>query len=213
MNFRHNRAFTLVEIIVSLAVFAIVAVVALGALLKIIDTNKKAQTLQSALTNLSFSLESMSRQLRVGSVYDCEPDGTVTLIPIDTVTPKSCPIGNGQMIIFQSSQILTTGAQTCNPYIAYRFLNDSVYSGSPLLLEEAEQTDCTDNVLGDSKSAFAPIISPNNVTLSSYELGVTYDQNTSPFPEAYIRLSGYAGVREKDKTYFDLQTAVSARIP
>ena len=48
-----HRGFTLIEIIVSLGLFAIVAIVAAGALLKILDSNKKAQSIQNTMTNLS----------------------------------------------------------------------------------------------------------------------------------------------------------------
>ncbi len=73
-----SRGFTLVEMIVSLMIFSIVAVVALAALVKIIDANNKAQTIQAAVTSLSFSLDSMSRELRTGSNIHCmfHSDGT-----------------------------------------------------------------------------------------------------------------------------------------
>ena len=66
---RNSQAFSLVEMIVSMAIFSVVAVIALGALTKIIASNRKAQSLQSSITNLNFMLDSMSRELRVGAYY------------------------------------------------------------------------------------------------------------------------------------------------
>ena len=77
------RGFTLVEMIVSLGIFAVVAVVALGALVRIMTANQKAQTLQSAMTNISFALESMSRELRSGITYHCDYDTTTGLYEND----------------------------------------------------------------------------------------------------------------------------------
>jgi prepilin-type N-terminal cleavage/methylation domain-containing protein len=64
-----QKGFTLVEIMVSLAIFSVVMVVALGAFLKIVDVNKRAQSIESAVNNLNFTMEAMSRELRTGSQY------------------------------------------------------------------------------------------------------------------------------------------------
>lgn len=65
------RGFTLVELMVSLAVFSIVMTVSVGTLLVLVDLNAKAQALYSASTNLSFALDSMSREMRTGYRYNC----------------------------------------------------------------------------------------------------------------------------------------------
>lgn len=67
-----KKGFTLIEIIVSMAIFSVVMVVALGAFLKIVDVNKRAQTVEAAVNNLTFVVESMSRELRTGQVYDVD---------------------------------------------------------------------------------------------------------------------------------------------
>jgi prepilin-type N-terminal cleavage/methylation domain-containing protein len=71
--------FTLVEMMVSLAIFAIVIVISVGSLLVMIDLNAKAQALYSATTNLSFALDSMTRELRTGYHYFCDPGLMVAL--------------------------------------------------------------------------------------------------------------------------------------
>ena len=64
-----KQGFSLIEIMVSLAIFAIVVVVATGALLSTIDATKKAQATQTVLTNLNLALEGMTREIRTGSEY------------------------------------------------------------------------------------------------------------------------------------------------
>lgn len=63
--------FSLIEMIVSLGVFAIVVTTAVGALLMIISANKQIQNQQSVMTNLSFALDSMTREMRTGYSYYC----------------------------------------------------------------------------------------------------------------------------------------------
>lgn len=66
-----SRGFTLIELMVSLTVFSIVMVVSVGTLLIMIDSNAKAQALYSSSVNLSFALDSMTRELRTGYKYEC----------------------------------------------------------------------------------------------------------------------------------------------
>lgn len=67
-----QSGFSLVEMIVSLALFSIVVVIAIGALLALIATNKQLQGEQSVMTNLSFALDSMTREIRTGTHYFCD---------------------------------------------------------------------------------------------------------------------------------------------
>ena len=59
-----NKGFTLIEMIMSVAVFTVVALIAAGALLAIADANRKAQAFKSVVNNLNFALESVARNLR-----------------------------------------------------------------------------------------------------------------------------------------------------
>lgn len=69
---RTQSGFTLVEMIVSLAVFSIVITISVGALLVLIASNEQLQKEQSVMTNLSFAIDSMTREMRTGTAYWCE---------------------------------------------------------------------------------------------------------------------------------------------
>ncbi len=101
-----NQGFTLVEMIVSLAIFAIVATVAIGALLVLVGTNQRLQGEQSVMTNLSFALDSMTREIRTGAAYYCAAEATNTSLSsifnpnsdIDSIlqlSTRDCASGNG----------------------------------------------------------------------------------------------------------------------
>ncbi|MCA9358724.1 type II secretion system protein [Candidatus Kaiserbacteria bacterium] len=67
-----QSGFTLIEMIVSLALFSTVITVSVGALLTLIATNQDLQNEQTVMTNLSFALDSMTRELRTGTNYYCD---------------------------------------------------------------------------------------------------------------------------------------------
>src|SRR3989344_1317808 len=66
-----QKGFTLVEMIVSAGLFAVVMLVSVTALLSLVDANRKTQALHSVMNNLNIALDSMVRSLRMGSVYHC----------------------------------------------------------------------------------------------------------------------------------------------
>jgi prepilin-type N-terminal cleavage/methylation domain-containing protein len=209
-----RRGFTLVEIIVSLGIFAVVATVALGALVKIIGANKKAQTIQATVTNINFALDAMSREIRVGRNYYCVsgPGSSFTRTTLDQeyTSATKCPAGvsnnsNGTIVAFLSSKIdrITTPNSPCNLIYAYLFEYNS--SSNTYTLKKAEQPSC-----GSNAYTFESILDPN-VTLTGYYVRVVAADANS-FPRATLRISGYAGVLEKEKTFFDVQTTLSARV-
>jgi prepilin-type N-terminal cleavage/methylation domain-containing protein len=81
-----KKGFTLVEVLVATALFTVVMVVAVSALLVILDANRKAQNISNTINNTFFSFETMTRLLRTGSGYHCGTSGVIT-------TPQDCAQG------------------------------------------------------------------------------------------------------------------------
>ena len=71
MSYTKQSGFTLIEMIVSLAVFSFVVTIAIGALLMLMSASKRLQGEQSVMTNLSFALDAMTREIRTGTFYYC----------------------------------------------------------------------------------------------------------------------------------------------
>lgn len=96
INFSKNKktGFTLIEMMVAVFVFSIVMVLATGAIFSIISANKTSQALKSVMDNLSSALDSMSREIRYGTVYHC---GSVSSGNYDR---KSCPEGTSDDTTF-----------------------------------------------------------------------------------------------------------------
>lgn len=82
---RYTRGFTLIEMLISIALFAIIMVMAVGSLLSIIDANRQAQAKKTVVNNLHFALENMTRSIRTGSYFHCD-------IEVGDITePRDCP--------------------------------------------------------------------------------------------------------------------------
>jgi len=70
------RGFTLVEMLVSVAIFTFVMLIATAAIFTVVAANKKTESLKSVMDNLDFALESMTRNIRTGYGYACVDTGT-----------------------------------------------------------------------------------------------------------------------------------------
>ncbi len=66
-----NKGFTLIEVLVSLALFSVVMLVGMGALLTVVDANAKAQATQSVMNNLNIAIDGMMREMRMGTNFRC----------------------------------------------------------------------------------------------------------------------------------------------
>lgn len=65
-----NKGFSLIELMVAVSIFAIVMVISMGAILTVVNGNKKNQSMQVAINNLNFAVESMTRSIKTGYAYD-----------------------------------------------------------------------------------------------------------------------------------------------
>jgi prepilin-type N-terminal cleavage/methylation domain-containing protein len=66
-----KSGFTLIEMIVSLALFTIVSTVTVGALLSLIGGNQRLLKQQTLTSSAIFSLDNMTREIRTGNYYYC----------------------------------------------------------------------------------------------------------------------------------------------
>jgi type II secretory pathway pseudopilin PulG len=83
----NTAGFTLIEILVSLGIFIVAMTLISGAVLSVLDLNRKAQSEKTAIDNLSFALESMGRTIRFGTNFHCSAS-----TPLDS--PQNCSNGS-----------------------------------------------------------------------------------------------------------------------
>lgn len=95
-----TRGFTLIEIMVAVSIFAIVMLIGVGALLTMVEVNKRAQGINSVMNNLNAAIEQMSRSIRVGSTYYCG-DSSVSPSPLILAQPQDCSLSGGLLLAFE----------------------------------------------------------------------------------------------------------------
>lgn len=78
------RAFTLIEMMVSISIFTIIVTIGTGALLVLSDAYRKAQAEKDAVETLEFVLESISREIKIGTDYSCDSGSTTNCPAGDT---------------------------------------------------------------------------------------------------------------------------------
>lgn len=192
--------FSLIELMVSLSIFSIVMTISLGTLLTLIDANTKAQALSSSMTNISFALDSISRNLRTGKDYYCAGD-------IDTGHDElhddyngvnDCPNGN-TVIVF-------TPGLNSEDRIAYR-LNEADHQ-----IEQWVDVNGPDDT-------WVPITSntpPGAVTINEFTITVVGSDPVSLSdevqPQIAILIDGEVDAGLPEPTEFRVQTNITQRI-
>ncbi len=188
---KHNKThgFSLIEIMVSLSVFAMVMVASVGALLTIVDANAKAQALYSAMTNLSFAVDSIGRNIRTGYNYLClsSGDNRLNLSSLPSGS-DDCTNGNDAIVFTREKDGYRVG---------YR-LNGS-------MLEQRE-------VGGGNDTDWLPITAEATI-ISNFDVvveGSTAGDEEQPV--ASILIEGAVNNGLDIDTKFTLQTKVTQRI-
>ncbi|HTK33375.1 MAG TPA: type II secretion system protein [Candidatus Paceibacterota bacterium] len=201
-----KRGFTLIEIIVSLGIFSIVAVIAVGALVRVTSANKQAQAIQSGVNNVSFILDAISREMRVGTAFKC-----VTGPDLYTNTPSNlngtCSSGTGgdAIISFNPSNTDPSGGELVYAYLFH------VSSDGIVTIFKAEETSTGQGInIGGNSAPFFPVTS-SGVKIQDYKVGVYGGTGSTPYSWVFIRLYGYVGTKVKDQSVFDVQTSISER--
>lgn len=168
------RGFSLIELIVAVALFAVVMVVAIGALLALVTANRKARALESVMNNLNITLDGMVRSMRMGTYYHCDS----TLIPDTSSADGDCAEGGTTFSFapFGSDE----GAQ--NQRVAYSFQNGQLWrseTGGP-----------------DAIAVTAPEVDIQEMTF--YVVGTERRDTTQP--KVVIVVKGTAGAEKVNTT-------------
>jgi hypothetical protein len=77
-----------------------VMLIGVGALLTMVEVNKRAQGINSVMNNLNAAMEQMSRSIRVGATYYCG-DTSIAPSPLLLSTPRDCALTGGLLLAFE----------------------------------------------------------------------------------------------------------------
>lgn len=96
-QFAGQRGFTLIETMVSVAIFVVVALIVTSVFITIVDANRKAQSIRLVMDNLNFSIDAMALRMREGTDYTC----TDTWFQVcEQVSFRTAGEGAGQTVVY-----------------------------------------------------------------------------------------------------------------
>ena len=194
-----TKGFSLIELLVSMALFIVVLTIGIGALLVLISTNLKAQNMQEAVGNVQFALDSMAREIRTGYSYYCT-SSTPASTPggVEDVSP--CSRGT-YLSVIEGGASLTEGQDFSSKRIEYR------YNASSRAIERR---------IPSQSSTWVRLTSPS-VYINSMHFNVngTAQKQTSSDesqPNVTIFISGTVTGISNTSSTFTLQTTVTQRV-
>jgi len=107
-----TAGFTIVEMMVSLALFTIVMTIATGSFLSLIGGSSQLRGEQTVMTSLNFALDSMTRDIRTGTRYYCGSPSDIEDINNggggnDLTSTKDCTTGSDRFSFVESGNSLS----------------------------------------------------------------------------------------------------------
>lgn len=180
-----KKGFTLIEIMVAVALFSVVMMVGVGSLLTVVEANRKAQALQSVTTNLNFALENMSRTIRTGTHYHCGSGGNIE-------EPQDCANGDS--------------------YFVFEGFEGDTSSSADQIVYRLNGTQVERSLSGGAVDTFVPLTAPE-IVVEKFAVYVFGAEDTDLLqPEVVLILQGEASTSPRSTTEFDIQTSVTQRI-
>lgn len=125
-TFPPTRGFTLVELLVTMAIFITIITIATGALFSAQAVNVRLEQTQVILDEANMAIETMVRDIRYGTTFYC--DTTPPGLPVPT-TRRSCTqdSGGGTALIFRPATMLLNSLNQSEDRIAYYVLDGVLY--------------------------------------------------------------------------------------
>ncbi len=199
-NKNSKSGFTLVELLVAVAIFTTVATVAISSLLVVINSNRQSQGIKTAIDNISFAVDLIAREARSGINYNC--------ISAAGVGPD-CPLG-GYEVSFQP-----VGSSALKYYRYQKDPSEGEGNIQECLDSSGTNGDfCSANSINwHSITAPSPIVNISNMNF--YVLGEALstdatDYHSRTVPRILITAEGTISSKNSTST-FNLQTTASER--
>jgi len=189
---KHTKCsgFSLIEVLVSLALFAIVVTMSVGTLIVLIDANAKAQNVQILVNSVAMTVDSMVRDIRTGFNYRCDAN-------INVNTPADCLAGGTTFSFSESGGSLT--GDLSSDRIGYRMVGGRIQRN---LI----------GTVGSVANNWADM-TPAEVTITEMTFFVNHTSRADDrSPTVFIVIKGQAGNMAGTDSSFIIQTAVTQQL-
>lgn len=199
---KKHGGFTLLEMIVSLAVFSVALFIATSTFLSVVNSDRKSHSTRIATDNLNLTLEDMSRRIKTGLNYNCSGNaGVADCVP--TTNPSSIIAFDdqtGTRIVYKrgvgSGAIVGgTSASGCGTGAGYGVTQGCI-------------------LRSDGGAAFLPITSQEiDITaLRFFVVGsALYTSGDRNQPTIVVAVDGSLGNQTSTKVSFKMQTTITQR--
>jgi len=194
-----SRSYTLIEVLVAVSIFTIVIAAPTGFLVGSLKGQQKALASQKLLDNTSYTLEYISRSLRMAKK--------------DTIGSCISPLDSTNYRNYEKTD--------------FRELNGIGYSGSGIkfknyqevcqefFLDETEGHETKDQLM-ESKNGTAPVaLTSDELEVVSFKIGPDdgWDQNDNNQPRVtlFLEIKGGKGQRPELRPLIKIQTTISQR--
>ena len=188
---------------VAVSLFTVVMTVSIGALLALIDANRKAQAVQSVMNNLNVALDGMVRNIRMGVTYHCNTRDQRNKSLLST--GRDCTSG-GELLAFEA---FGNSRDNIGDQWVYWFDNGRIWKSE------------------NARDTALPITAPE-VRIDSFRVYVTgaggslNEDGDTTQPKVVFAIKGTAGAEdnqfgvfgtsERIRTTFSIQAVASQRL-
>jgi prepilin-type N-terminal cleavage/methylation domain-containing protein len=208
--------FTLLEAMVAIAIFTIVIVIGISALLNVNNTNKKSQNLRAIIDSLNYTMEDMSRNFKLGSDYHCPsqnlvPNQVNDFLAVAQDCNQNTIQGHSGSLIASLEPMEGLPAAPGYPGVGLANAGNQVvywFDYTNTALDE-----CTLKKSVDGGATFVTILPPEikiSCSTSGFNIFNTQVGDFAISPRIVIRISGKV-VYKDIVTPFNLQTSASQR--
>ena len=181
---RAKRGFTLMEVLVALALFSVVVTVSTNLFLSFQRTSRKTESLEQLTASARFIMEKIAREVREGTVdYQAY------------VAPLATPLNQN------STQDVLYLRNSADELISF------VYAGNTITLNGEELTGASVRV----RTAQFTVI-PSDNPFQFNELSGTFAADAQPRVTIFISLDNNKPEDDRDYTKYDVQTTISSRV-
>ena len=177
--------FSLVEMLVSVALFSVIMVIAVGIIVTVLNTNKHVRSTSIAMGNIDAVMEKIFREASVGSYYHCGSGGNIK-------KARDCPGGNPQdAFIFEG-------------------VGGDKDSSDDQIIYQLDSAESALEISRDGGTSFERL-TEENIIIDDFNVNVVGNADDTKQPAVFIGMRGYIKKGANDKTIFAVQTMISER--
>ncbi len=199
-----QAGFTLVELMVSLSLFIIVVLALVGSLFTVNDASRKVQAMRTVMDNITFAMESMSRNVRTSTDIICGGGGYEAI--------PNCPISEYSLTSTsnQHEAILMKSTLGEKRLVEFRWALGA--GGNHEIQKRNTPIDDDGLILYANSTGWIALTSPE-IDIEKFAVFVEGTDASDGQPHVILKMEGTATVQGNTTVPFAIQTYLSQRTP